>query len=271
VSATLQAITSFQLTTSDPRGLVRFYTGALGFESSAPAPIPAEEMRLLGVAGKGLRTPLRLGRHGIDLDAFDPAGRPYPAGATAADLCFQHLAIATSDAAAAWERARAHGAIPISQAGIVTLPRSSGGVTAIKFRDPEGHPLELIQFPPTASSCWPGEGTLGIDHSAINVGDIPIAETFFTARGLAVSGPTLNRGPTQVALDGLADAEVDVVPMLPPLECPHLELLRYRVPRGRESAPLAANDIAATRIVWRADVDALLCDPAGHLHLLRRT
>jgi catechol 2,3-dioxygenase-like lactoylglutathione lyase family enzyme len=260
----------FQLTTSDPRGLVRFYTEALGFEAGAPAPIAAEEMRLLGVVGEGLRTPLRLGQHAIDLDAFDRPGRLYPAGATAADLCFQHFAIATSDAAAAWERARAHGAVPISRAGVVTLPQSSGGVIAVKFRDPDGHPLELIQFA-RGSSPWSGEGTLGIDHSAISVGDIPTSETFFTARGLTVGEPTLNRGPTQVALDGLADVEVAVVPLLPPLECPHLELLRYRVPQGRESVPLAANDIAATRIVWRADVDALLRDPAGHLHLLRRT
>ena len=83
--------------------------------------------------------------------------------------------------------------------------------------------------------------------------------------------PTLNSGPTQVDLDGLADVEVDVVPLLPPLECPHLELLCYRVPRGEASVPLAANDIAATRIVWRSDVDALVRDPAGHLHLLKRT
>lgn len=271
MSPALQAITGFQLTTADPRGLVRFYTEALGFEAGAPAPIPPAEMTLLGVAGVGLRTPLRLGRHGIDLDAFDRPGRPYPTGATAADLCFQHFAIATSDAAAAWERAQAHGAIPISRAGVVTLPQSSGGVTAVKFTDPEGHPLELIQFPRAPSSSWSGAGTLGIDHSAISVGDISTAETFFTARGLIVSGPTLNRGPTQVALDGLVDVEVDVVPLSSPREHPHLELLHYRVPRGRESAPLAANDIAATRIVWRADVDALLRDPAGHLHLLRRT
>jgi hypothetical protein len=29
-----------------------------------------------------------------------------------------------------------------------------------------------------------------------------------------------------------------------------------------------ANDVAATRIVWRSDRDALLRDPDGHLHLL---
>lgn len=27
------------------------------------------------------------------------------------------------------------------------LPESSGGVTAFKFRDPDGHPLELLAFP----------------------------------------------------------------------------------------------------------------------------
>ncbi|ODR96565.1 hypothetical protein AUC70_14945 [Methyloceanibacter stevinii] len=29
----------------------------------------------------------------------------------------------------------------------VLLPPNTGSVTAFKFRDPEGHPLELISFP----------------------------------------------------------------------------------------------------------------------------
>jgi hypothetical protein len=31
---------------------------------------------------------------------------------------------------------------------------------------------------------------------------------------------------------------------------------------------MAVNDIAATRIVWRSDGDALIHDPDGHFHQL---
>jgi len=77
-------------------------------------------------------------------------------------------------------------------------------------------------------------------------------------------------GPSQCELNGLDAVEVEVVPMLPRVECPHLELLCYRNPRGRPPPVLLANDIASTRIVWESNIDTLLHDPDGHLHLLRR-
>ena len=80
----------------------------------------------------------------------------------------------TSDAARAWERARDCGARLISRGGPVTLPPSAGEITAVKFRDPEGHPLELIEFPNGSSAVWSGEGMLGIDHSAIGVADVDV-------------------------------------------------------------------------------------------------
>jgi catechol 2,3-dioxygenase-like lactoylglutathione lyase family enzyme len=271
VSPTLHAIIGFQLTTADPQRLVRFYTEALGFEAvGALAPISAEEMTLLGAHGSGTRISLRLGHQRVDLETFEFPGRPYPTDANAADLCFQHLAIVTYNIQSAWERARTCGANPISRAGVATLPPRSGGVSAVKFRDPEGHPLELIQFPSASSSRWSGKGTLSIDHSAISVGDVQVASSFFTDAGLVSGAVTLNRGVAQSELDGLDAVEVDVVPMLPRVDCPHLELLGYRNPRGRPPSALLANDIAATRIVWESKIDVLLHDPDGHLHLLRR-
>ena len=270
VTATLERITGFQLTAADALGLARFYEEAFDGEAGRLESLSADELRLLGVSGGGCRIALKLGAQWIELQMFERLGRRYPDHANATDLVFQHLAIVTSDAARAWGRARACGATAISRGGPVTLPPSPDGVTAIKFRDPEGHPLELIEFPKGSSAPWSGEGILGIDHSAISVVDVEVTKAFFVERGLRVGTPTLNEGPTQVALDGLDRAEVDVVPMLPAAKCPHLELLRYRVPQGRAISPLAANDMAATKIVWCADTDALITDPAGHLHLLRR-
>ena len=268
VTARLTAILAFRLVTAEPERLADFYTG-LGFTRGEAKPVPASEMALLGLEGTGVRLPLQLGDQSVELDQFAGTGQPYPSDVTGADTRFQHLALVTDDAAAAWSRASALGAMPISLAGPVTLPASSGGVIAVKFRDPEGHPLELLQFP--RGSRWTDSGLLGIDHSAISVTDVDASGRFYDTLGLSIRGRTLARGPTQAALDGLAGAEVDVVPLMPAVAMPHLELLGYRTPVPRHAEPLAPNDVAATRIVWSADRDALLRDPDGHLHLLTKT
>ncbi|WP_454883226.1 VOC family protein [Sphingomonas oryzagri] len=268
MTARFTAILAFRLVTSEPERLADFYTG-LGFNRGEAKPIPGPEMALLGLHGGGSRLPLWLGGQRVELDHFEEAGRPYPSDVTGADTRFQHLALVTDDAAAAWSRASALGAMPISLAGPVTLPASSGGVIAVKFRDPEGHPLELLQFPRGSRST--SSGLLGIDHSAISVTDVDASLRFYERLGLSMRGRTLNRGPTQAALDGLAGAEVDVVPLMPAVAMPHLELLGYRTPVPRRAEPLAPNDVAATRIVWSADRDALQRDPDGHLHLLTKT
>ena len=139
-------IVAFRLVTSDLDRALRFYA-ALGFSPGARAPIPQPEMDLLGLPGGGLRQNLALGPSRLAVDRFAELGRTYPAGADAADLLFQHFALATDDAAAGWTRALAAGAAPISRDGPVALPASDGGVIAVKFRDPDGHPLEIIEFP----------------------------------------------------------------------------------------------------------------------------
>ena len=269
---TLKAIAGFRLVTADPARLVAFYR-ALGFGAGPAAPIPEAEMRALGLDGGGSRTPLSLGASRIDLDCYDRTGRPFPADASACDLDFQHFALVTDDAQAAWRRAREAGAAAISEGGPVTLPPSSGGVTAVKFRDPEGHPLEFLQFPPNARPDWSGSGIMGIDHSAISVRDVEASKRFYTDLGLTVGDATLNHGPAQAALDGLggrSGVEVDVVPMKPADAPPHLELLGYRRPAARVTPPPDPRDIAATRILWWADGEGLLRDPDGHLHQLTR-
>lgn len=264
----LDAIIAFRLTTAEPARLIRFYEG-LGFRLGDRERIPNDEIVLLDLKSGGIRLSLRLGEQRLDLDSFDDPGRPYPTGATSADLNFQHLALVTDDASAAWARAAELGARPISIDGPVRLPASAGGVTAVKFRDPEGHPLELLQFPPDKASRWRGRGIIGIDHSAISVSDVCASRRFYETLGMSAQNVTINHGATQVALDGLARVEVDVIPMLARRETPHLELLAYRKPVGRAAGTLAANDVAATRIVWAADRDSLVRDPDGHLHLLR--
>lgn len=162
------------------------------------------------------------------------------------------------------------GGIPISSHGSVTLPKSSGGVTACKFRDPEGHPLEFLQFPASGRSDWAGVGLVDIDHSAISISNAEASKRFYEALGLSVQAPTLNQGETQEALDGLARPVVEVVPMMLSERGPHIELLAYRTPVGRPAATHAANDVAATRTVLASDCDELIRDSDGHLLVLKK-
>ena len=263
------AIAGFRLVTTNPARLAAFYR-AIGFDVGAASAIPAADMKLLGLSGSGSRIAMSLGRSRVDLERFDHPGHPYPGDTTARDLVFQHLALVTDDAEAAWCLARDAGAAPISRERPVTLPKSAGGVTAVKFRDPEGHPLEFLQFPRGAKPDWNGTGIMGIDHSAISVSDIESSRRFYVRHGLSEAGVTVNHGPTQDALDGLDGVVVDVVPMNPADKPPHVEMLGYRHPVGRAVRPWSANDLAATRIVWRSNADALIRDPDGHLHQLRR-
>jgi catechol 2,3-dioxygenase-like lactoylglutathione lyase family enzyme len=265
----LQGIVGFRLVAADPARLTAFYR-AIGFHVGELAPIAAAEMEQLGLRGAGSRIAMSLGPSRVDLDVFEAVGRPYPADAAACDLLFQHLALVTDDAEAAWRRARDAGAKPISREGAVTLPASSGGVTAVKFRDPEDHPLEFLTFPRGVNPDWNGAGVMGIDHSAISVRDVAASRDFYARLGLKAGAATVNKGPTQDALDGLDGVDVDVAPMSAKKTPPHLELLGYRHPTGRAHPLMAANDIAATRILWRADEDALVRDPDGHLHQLSR-
>lgn len=266
---TLARITGFRLVTQDGERLARFYA-ALGFKADDDRPIAPDELALLGIAGGGMRRRMRIGNMHVDLDRFDRPGARYPGGTNAASACFQHLALVTDDVAAAWTKALAAGARSISRDGPVTLPPNTGGVTAIKFRDSEGHPLELIRFPDGAAHGWEGQRVFGIDHSALVATDLAASRDFYAGHALAHGAATLNHGSEQDRLDGLDDVRVDVVPMLPASRTPHVELLHYRTPTGAPCPSWQANDVAATRIVWRGDAPALLRDPDGHFHQVER-
>ncbi len=270
---TLQAITGFSLVTANLPRLARFYHEVLGFAAHGDVkPIDEAEMALLGLSGRGRRQVLSLGHEILSIDEFDPAGRPYPAKSDAASLCFQHLALVVDDMHGAYARLR--DIVPISRGQPQKLPSYDASVQAFKFRDPDLHPLEFLQFAAGKTpDAWRGrhklEGQigLGIDHSAMSVADANRSAEFYRVLGLGIGDRTLNHGPAQQRLDGLGDAEVMVVAMDPPEQgTPHLELLGYRRPKGEAGPKLRANDIAATRIVWRGRKTSLIVDPDGHLH-----
>ena len=261
----------FALVVSDLVASELFLDEAFDFvtvERSAKDPAYATLLGLPDVEVR--RTLMRLGDQEVMLLAFDPPGAPYPADSTSTDLWFQHFAIIVSDIDAAHARLKANGRFtPISESGPVDLPASSGGVTAFKFRDADGHPLELLAFPkgegPPAWEDKRGDGLfLGIDHTAIAVGDTARSIAFFeTCFGLTLGPQTENEGEAQSRVDAVPDARVSVTGLMPAAAPPHLELLGYHVGSRRPIAgATTSRDTAATHVVMEtpdlaAIVDAL--------------
>ena len=230
----------------------------------------AIEQSLTSVLGipeaSGRRSLLRLGRERIELLEFtDSMGRSYPCDSTSTDIWFQHMAIVVTDMTAAHQRVMAHPRFrPISRAGPVRLPDESGGVTAFKFRDHDGHPLELLAFAQGRGPAeWHNAGSagsfLGIDHTAIGISDSGISTRFFrSVFGFSAARALENRGPEQAELDDVDDVQVSVTQLAEDRPAPRMELLQYhagtRRPIPRDTA---SNDIAATHsVVQVASLDA---------------
>jgi catechol 2,3-dioxygenase-like lactoylglutathione lyase family enzyme len=259
----VSALLRVGMTVTDLRRAEAFYRDGLGFVRGSETAIgePAWA-RLMGVdsAITVRAVGMRLGAQEIELVAFDPPGRPYPDARAANDRWFQHIAIVVVDIEGVFARLERLSSAPISTGGPQLLPANTGGVTAFKFRDPDGHPLELLYFPPgVGDAAWhsgEGSGPLGYDHSAIVVEDLDRSLSFYTELlGFRVGGRSLNTGVEQDRLDGLNGCVVDVVGLAPAdVPTPHVELLHYRRPPGRApSADVRTTDIASTRQVHRVD------------------
>jgi catechol 2,3-dioxygenase-like lactoylglutathione lyase family enzyme len=238
---------------------VSFYTGALSFVAGEPE------------APSGLV--LHLGDEKIEL--MQRGGRPIPADSRSNDLWFQHLAIVVSDIDKAYAAVVRAGAAPIS-AGPQLLPAwnpNAGGIRALYFRDPDGHPLELIQFPPgKGEPRWQEKDRLflGVDHSAIAASDTDQSIAFYRDRlGLRIAGTSDNWGVEQERLSAVPGAHVHIT-TLRASSGPGVELLHYVVPTDGRPMPVdtTADDLWADEIVLRTALAAhfgkWLRDPDGH-------
>ncbi len=272
-----------RLCSAHAKALVTFYESALGFRQVAVEKLSgARTQERFGVAGRALRITLELGAQRIKLLQFvDQPGRGYPTDSNASDRVFQHFAIVVADMAAAMAKlALVSGWTPITRGGPQQLPASSGGVTAFKFRDPEGHPLELLAFPadgiPAHWQRVQGQGPfLGIDHSAIGVADVARSVAFYESLGFQMAHRSVNDDPAQAQLDHLDRPVVDVIAMRPALATPHVELLCYQNADKGSRLDLRANDVAASCLAFEPDKSSLrpeagpvpvrdLVDPDGH-------
>jgi catechol 2,3-dioxygenase-like lactoylglutathione lyase family enzyme len=225
----IRRLASFGLTTRNAHELSLFYMRALDFRVfGAERRAGPDFERLMDVEGGASSISIALGDEIIELLQFDRPGRPYPDRAVSSDLYFQHFAIVVADIQLAYQRLlSAGGWTAISADGPQRLPVSSGGVTAFKFRDPDGHPLELLAFPDgQLPRHWQARSSgnlfLGIDHSAISVANSAASIAFYEALGLRVAARSLNRGPGQELLDAVLHAQVEVTALEPEQAAPHL-------------------------------------------------
>ena len=190
------------MTVSDMDRSVDFYTRVLTFDKRSDAERSKPEFdQLYGVSHSHIRVvDLKLGEESIELLQFiGAAGAPVPGDARSNDLSFQHVAIVVSDMARAYGVLRQNHVQQIS-AYPQTLPEwnpNAAGIKAFYFQDPDGHPLEVLQFPPgKGDSKWlqsNGRLFLGIDHTAIAVSNTDASLAFYSKLlGMRVAGESDN-------------------------------------------------------------------------------
>jgi catechol 2,3-dioxygenase-like lactoylglutathione lyase family enzyme len=264
-----QEVAAVGMTVSDMDRSVAFFTDVLTFQKLSDVEVAGgEHERLLGVFGARVRVVrLRLGDELVELTEFlAPRGRPIPVDSRSNDRWFQHVAIIVSDMDAAYARLRerkVEHASPEPQ----RLPDwnpNAGGIKAFYFRDPDGHPLEILQFPAgKGDPKWhrPSDRLfLGIDHTAIVVDDTESSLKFYRdALGLRVAGESTNYGPEQERLNSVFGARLRITG-LKASRGPGIEFLEYLAPRnGRAAAGIQANDLAHWEtIVTTTDADLAL-------------
>jgi uncharacterized protein GlcG (DUF336 family)/catechol 2,3-dioxygenase-like lactoylglutathione lyase family enzyme len=255
---------------ADAEAIASFFCSRLGcrrLDAIHPGPGYASLIGLPGARLKLVRLALG-GEHLELLEVQDPgpgerAGRPFPADSRSNDLWFQHICIVVRDleqASAPLRQAIAAGSLEAISAAPQRLPDSNSaaaGIRAFKLHSPEGHCLELLEFPADKGAArWhsPDDSTspdpaglvLGIDHSAIGIGDTDRSCRFYNdLLGMHLGGDGINEGPEQDALDGLADTRVRITSH----RCPSgagIECLDYRQPSGGRPMPtdLAPQDRA---------------------------
>ena len=257
MALTLPAIESIGLSCADLEATSHFFCAGLGFrpEGGVVELHGGAYGDLLGLPGAVIRLRrLRIGAETLELcQVVDPGpgarpGRPIPTDSRANDLWFQHICLVVSHLEEALDHLLAlrptSGGDAISSAP-QRLPdwnQAAAGIVAFKFRDPEGHPLELLQFPPDKGDPrWhgvKGDGpVLGIDHSAIGIAETAASRRFYDdLLGLRLTSDGVNRGPEQERLDGLPGAEVRITAH----RCAAgagLECLNYLQPAGGRPLP----------------------------------
>lgn len=247
------------MTVSDMDRSVDFFSKVLSFEKVSDVEVAGEDYEhLQGLFGLRMRlVRMRLGEEFITLTEYlAPRGRPIPADSRSNDRWFQHIAIITSDMdkAYAWLRKNK---VEHASSGPQRLPdwnKNASGIKAFYFHDPDGHNLEILQFPSGKGDVkWhrPSDKLfLGIDHTAIVVGDTEASLKFYRdVLGMRIAGESENYGTEQEHLNNVFGARLRITSMRAADGGPGIEFLEYLAPRNGRAFP--ADERASDVVHWQ--------------------
>ena len=235
------------ITVSDMERSVAFYGGVLTFQKISDVELVGDDVEhLFGVFGARVHlVRMKLGGETIELVQFlAPRGRPIPIDSHSNDLWFQHIAVIVSDMDRAYAVLRRN-SVEFASSGPQRLPdwnKNAGGIKAFYFKDPDEHPVEILEFPEgKGDPKWHGSSDrlfLGIDHTAIAVADTDSSLRFYRdLLGLRVVGESENYGTEQEHLNSVFGAHLRITALRSPAG-PGIELLEYLSPRdGRPYPP----------------------------------
>ena len=248
------AVQAVGMTVSDMDRAVEFYSQVLSFEKLSDVEVWGNEYeRLQGLFGLRMRVVrLRLGDEFLELTEYlAPKGRPIPVDSRSNDRWFQHVAIIVSDMDRAYQVLRQH-KVTHASTGPQRLPdwnKNAAGIRAFYFKDPDGHALEILQFPPDKGDAkWHRQTDklfLGIDHTAVVVGDTEMSLKFYRdTLGLRIVGESENYGTEQERLNNVFGARLRITSLRAD-RGPGIEFLQYLAPSDGRPVPadLRANDL----------------------------
>ena len=264
------AVESVGMTVANADRSIDFYSRVLSFQKVSDVEVQGSDYdHLEGVFGLRMRVvSMRLGDESIELTEYlTPKGRPVAIDSHSNDRWFQHLAIITGDIDRAYAWLQQNRVQHVSSAP-QTLPpyiKPAAGIRAFYFEDPDGHPLEVLEFPSDKGNPkWHRANEklfLGIDHTAIVVASTPASLAFYRdVLGFGVVGESENYGPEQEHLNNVFGARLRIT-SLRSMEGPGIELLEYLTPRDGRAMPAdeRANDLVhhETRLATD-DIEAAL-------------
>src|SRR5690242_326190 len=251
-------------TVADMDRSVEFYSDVLTFEKVSDTEVAGDDLEhFFGLFGSRARiVRMRLGDESIELVQFlAPRGRPIPVDSRSNDLWFQHFAVIVSDMNRAYAILRKNN-VEHASSGPQRLPdwnKNAGGIEAFYFKDPDGHPIEILHFPAgKGDPKWQTKTDrvfLGIDHTAIAVSSTDASLKFYRdLLGLRVAGESENYGTEQEHLNNVFGARLRITALRAP-SGPGIELLEYLSPRDGRPYPSdeRANDLVHRQTELEAD------------------
>ena len=248
------AIKSIGITVQDMNRSLPFYEKVLHFKLVSNDTIQSEEYSsLVNVKNAVVHlVKLKLGDERIELiDFIYPEGKGYPEDSHSNDFWFQHIAIITSnmDSAYAWLKLNDVKNISVEPQRLPDWNKNAGGIKAFYFQDPDGHPLEILEFPPDKGNAkWHKKSNqlfLGIDHTAIAVLNTDESLKFYRdVLGMEIGGESENYGIEQSRLNNVEGAHLKITGLHSDFGF-GIEFLNYLTPKGGRSNPenINANDL----------------------------